>query len=214
MNLESLFAFKLSFGDHESPEDGVCFMEAVAWMQGEEHSDRPECACPVLGAYGIKLNDNMGDKYRPLLNPLILKMAGTRDESKEQERSEYLLRQTVIRIVCPTLQTNGVDADPLRQAAKSGSLEDIESAACAAASAAAWAAARAASATDSAAAWAAGSAARAAAWAARAAESEGVWKEAVLILNEAIDLGPHGGDFYPIHETRLETFKREILQDA
>ena len=34
------------------------------------------------------------------------------------------------------------------------------------------------------------------------------------ILNEAIELGPHGGDFYPIHETRLQEFKEKIFQPS
>jgi hypothetical protein len=38
----------LSHGSHDRREDGMCLMEAVAFLAGERHSDRPVCACPVL----------------------------------------------------------------------------------------------------------------------------------------------------------------------
>ncbi len=37
-----------SHGKHATREKGVCLMEAVAWWQGEEHSDMPECVCSVI----------------------------------------------------------------------------------------------------------------------------------------------------------------------
>lgn len=47
----------LRAGAHTSPEDDMCLMEAVAFFAGERHSDRPLCACPILGEFGRGLND-------------------------------------------------------------------------------------------------------------------------------------------------------------
>ena len=41
----------LDSGSHDRRTDGVCVMEAVAWWAGEDHSDRPECVSPVIGAF-------------------------------------------------------------------------------------------------------------------------------------------------------------------
>lgn len=46
--LVDLRTVKLTYGGHESRERGVCLMEAVAWMAGEPHSDRPSCTDPAL----------------------------------------------------------------------------------------------------------------------------------------------------------------------
>jgi len=45
-----LDAITLASGAHDRRTDGVCVMEAVAWWAGEDHSDRPECASPVIAA--------------------------------------------------------------------------------------------------------------------------------------------------------------------
>ena len=63
---------RLSEGSHKSASEGVCFMEAIAFFEGLPHSDHPECACPVLTEYGIRLNDGMPDDVRnKYLRPLI-----------------------------------------------------------------------------------------------------------------------------------------------
>ena len=282
MNVTDLGIFKLAKGSHDNPQQGVCFMEAVAWMKGEEHSDRPECACHILGNFGIKLNDKMSDEYRPVLNPLVLKMAGTKSHEHEKQRLEYLIRQVAKRIVPMAMDAAGLkkQAAYLRALADDASLQYITQVcaeartaayaaavytayaansaayaadaaadaadAASAATSATFAAANAADAANSATsaanaaayddAYTAGVAASAAADAATSAAASAatsatsatsaanaaaydaakkiIWTEAVAILNEAIELGPHGGDFYPIHEKRLQEFKSKILQIA
>jgi hypothetical protein len=83
---------RLSSGSHTAPEQGMCFMEMVAWFAGEEHSDRPACACPILGGYGITLNDAMPDEMRDrLLKPLVPLIAGTRGTpTDELARAKFL----------------------------------------------------------------------------------------------------------------------------
>ncbi len=48
LELETLV---LKHGSHATPEDGMCILEAVAWVAGEEHSDRPKCASRVVSAF-------------------------------------------------------------------------------------------------------------------------------------------------------------------
>lgn len=62
--------------------NGVCLMEAVAWVAGEPHSDHPQCACPVLTAIGIEINDTTDDEGRQRLIPAIPALIGSKTGSK------------------------------------------------------------------------------------------------------------------------------------
>jgi hypothetical protein len=71
---------RLTAGDHDSPADGLCLMEAVALFAGERHGDWPTCVCPVLIEFGRVLNDTIPDQWRTgLLLPLVPALVGTRD---------------------------------------------------------------------------------------------------------------------------------------
>ncbi len=71
---------RLTAGEHDSPADGLCLMEAVALFAGERHRDWPTCVCPVLIEFGRVLNDTMPDQWRTdLLLPLVPVLVGTRD---------------------------------------------------------------------------------------------------------------------------------------
>ena len=48
MKLEDFGPFTLSSGAHDGPEDGMCVMEMVSFLAGEEWSDTPTCASPVI----------------------------------------------------------------------------------------------------------------------------------------------------------------------
>jgi hypothetical protein len=91
----SLFGpLKLRRGAGGDYKNGLCFMEAAAWLAGEEATDKPECACPVLGTYGILINDHMSDATRQKLLPLAYEMAGTRDQASEEKREKFLAKHT------------------------------------------------------------------------------------------------------------------------
>ena len=47
INLDTL---TLAKGEHASPEDGACLMEAAALFADEPFSDHPQCVSPLLGA--------------------------------------------------------------------------------------------------------------------------------------------------------------------
>lgn len=92
--------FRLSSGKHASPEDGLCAMEVVAFLDGSPHTDHPRCTCGIIGAFVRAINDNMPDDLRQKLLPFLPRLIGTVVESHEQERHEYFAWQT-IRVFAP-----------------------------------------------------------------------------------------------------------------
>ncbi|MEZ5421018.1 MAG: hypothetical protein R2708_27265, partial [Vicinamibacterales bacterium] len=83
----------LSAGGHHGPDDGMCVMEAVAFVAGEPWSDHPACACPVIGAFLRAWNDGLPDDERDrLLRPLIPRLINTRStRAVEQRRADLAL---------------------------------------------------------------------------------------------------------------------------
>ena len=57
----------LGEGSHDDPQDGACIMEAVAYVAGDEWSDHPACACPVISAFLRSWNDALPDEERDWL---------------------------------------------------------------------------------------------------------------------------------------------------
>ncbi|MEL7111227.1 MAG: hypothetical protein AAGL99_18375, partial [Pseudomonadota bacterium] len=92
-------------GDYKN---GLCVMEAVAWMANEDATDHPECACPVLTAFAIRLNDRLNDENRQQLRRLILPMTGTRSKAHKQARREYLILETARQIVSESFEIIGL----------------------------------------------------------------------------------------------------------
>jgi hypothetical protein len=104
-----LAVFKLSKHDHETSEQGLCAMEAVAWLEGLPHSDRPECTCPVIGAYVRSINDLMPDAERQKLIPYLSRLVGTVSKEHERERAEYLAWQALTVFAPAALRARGVE---------------------------------------------------------------------------------------------------------
>jgi hypothetical protein len=180
-------------GAHQSRDEGVCAMEAVAWLAGEGHSDKPQCVCPVIGEFMRSWNDGLPDdgERNRLLKPLLPELIGTRSGPEiEKQRCEILFLWLVRDVTPAALRLAGLDAAAERVSAYP-SLKNLRAAATEAskardaarvaahpaARAAAHAAARAAA---KAAAWdAAWDAAWAAAWAAvKAAAWDAAWDAA------------------------------------
>src|SRR5690242_15192942 len=77
---------KLEGGSHALISDGtpqgVCVMEAVAWVAGEPHTDHPKCACQVLTSMAIDVNDRTDANGRQELVKAIPALVGSRTKSK------------------------------------------------------------------------------------------------------------------------------------
>ena len=175
LNLDTLH---LDEGAHDNPAEGLCLMEAVAFVAGQPHTDHPPCVSEVLGMFGRALNDRLGDDRRQLLKPLIPLLPGTAGDGLDEARG-YLALDWLVRTYTPAwldlagLTVEAAELRTLRRivdlaaAQAAGSVVRASAVKASAAAAAAWDAAGAAAA---AAAWdAAGAAAAAAAWDAAAA---------------------------------------------
>lgn len=92
---------QLKYGSHQRRDDGMCAMELVAFLAGEEHTDHPDCACPVLTGYTIRLNDAMPEEWRQQLKPYLPLLIGSRD-GRESERAA-LLAWRAVRVFMPII---------------------------------------------------------------------------------------------------------------
>lgn len=91
----------LSVGSHEAREDGVCIMEAAAWLAGEEHSDQPSCVSPVIRTYAMGLNDGWNDATRQRLLPYISLVIGTAQSVEVEQRRSWMAVDWMARIYAP-----------------------------------------------------------------------------------------------------------------
>lgn len=93
----------LTWGAHASADEGTCLLEAVAFMAGEPHSDRPMCVCPVLAAFARTLNDSFRSDVERTdkLSQFIPRLVQTnRGPDIGRVRLNYILDH-VLRIVVP-----------------------------------------------------------------------------------------------------------------
>ena len=75
LNIQSLVLQK---GAHDNPEQGMCIMEAVAFVAGEPHTDSPICASPTIASFLRSWNDSLPDDKRQQLKPYIKRLVGSR----------------------------------------------------------------------------------------------------------------------------------------
>lgn len=72
---------RLSPGRHDSPREGACVVELASLLAGEEFSDRPECVCPVIGAFLRSWNDRAAYADRQRLRPYAERVIGSRAQA-------------------------------------------------------------------------------------------------------------------------------------
>jgi hypothetical protein len=218
--IEAYGPLRLREGSGGSWDNGLCVMETVHWLSGakdagETPTDSPDCACPVLGAFAIWLNDNLNDENRQKLLPLALPLTGTRSPEHEQARVEFLVMAVINRILPQVFERRWpehakamMEAKTLKKAKavclkakNSAYAADADAYAVAyAAYAAAACGAYGAYAVDAAAAYAVDAVDAAAAAADDARQS--ILLQCIPILKEAIELGPNAGDQWPQFESR------------
>ena len=81
----------LAKGQHDTPDDGMCAVEAAAWIAGDAFSDHPICVSPVIAAFCRSWNDDLPQADRDrLLLPLVPRIIGT-DGSPALEVSRSLM---------------------------------------------------------------------------------------------------------------------------
>ncbi len=75
--VDSIPSVRLEPGRHRSPSDGVCVVELASMLAGEKFTDRPDCVCPVIGAFLRSWNDQVGYADRQRLYPYASRVVGT-----------------------------------------------------------------------------------------------------------------------------------------
>ena len=91
----SIDTLELEHGSHKTRDDGLCIMEAVAWLAEEQHSDQPKCASPVIRNFAMGLNDAWNDEQRQKLIPyakLIVNTANGLDDQRALMAFDWLVR--------------------------------------------------------------------------------------------------------------------------
>ena len=104
---------KIEHGSHDVRPDGtpegVCVMEAVAWVAGEEHSDHPKCACPLLTEIAINVNDSTTQEGRQKLIHAIPALVGSKSGSK---RVYFRRAKTLAKhLFAKAMEDTAVDTD-------------------------------------------------------------------------------------------------------
>jgi hypothetical protein len=96
-------SYELGKGSHDTRETGMCAMEWVAYIAGEEHSDSPVCVDPVLRRFGMGLNDALPDDMRQRLRPYLARMIGTAGDGRSEER-RWALADWAVRFAAAEAQ--------------------------------------------------------------------------------------------------------------
>jgi len=79
--LKALDPIPLLHGAHDKQ---FCALDAAAWIAGEEHSDRPKCVSPVIGAF---VRPTLDDEARQALRSYAPRMIGTAGDGYDKERA-------------------------------------------------------------------------------------------------------------------------------
>ena len=99
--LPDLEAIQLQAGSHNSPDEGMCVMEAAAWVAGEPFSDHPQCASKVIGAFLRSWNDTLDDAGRQTLKPYIVRLVGSAGTPEQEDRRAWMALDWLVRSYTP-----------------------------------------------------------------------------------------------------------------
>lgn len=92
----------LAAGPHAEAGSGLCALEAVAYVAGEPHSDRPACASPALLAFIRTWSDGLPQAARDaLILPLVPRLVGTHGSEALERRRVALAADWLVRTHLP-----------------------------------------------------------------------------------------------------------------
>ena len=80
--------FVLDCGYHKTREEGMCLMELVAYLAGEEHTDLPQCSDPLISMAAQEMNDFLWHDERQRLIPLAWEIIGTQCDECNDARHD------------------------------------------------------------------------------------------------------------------------------
>ena len=79
----------------------MSLLEAVAYLSGEPHTHEPQSVCPVLGAFGECLEEEIFPSDLDELLPYAAKLVGTRGTSDTEQRRAYHFADRAVREFAP-----------------------------------------------------------------------------------------------------------------
>ena len=126
--------YTLTHGSHATRDEGMCLMEAVAYLAGEPHTDAPACACPVLTTYAIAINDAMGkgsygDALRArYLHDLAPMLVGSKSTPEVKRARAYVLTDHAVRVFAPLALDSAGLGDKAEELRSLGAVVDQASA--------------------------------------------------------------------------------------
>lgn len=98
---------ELKSGSHTRPEDGMCFMEAVAYFSGEPHSWKPKCVDPAFD-FLVTVNDRLSDESRQKLKPYIKRLAGTKGTAEHEAIRRAMLSTWAFKLTAQRAEDAGL----------------------------------------------------------------------------------------------------------
>ena len=93
--------FTIKKGAHNNPDDGMCELEAVAYITRSEHTDHPPCASPVIAAFLRSWNDTLDDTTRQTLKPYIPRLVGTAGTPEQEDQRAWMALDWLVRTYTP-----------------------------------------------------------------------------------------------------------------
>jgi hypothetical protein len=95
---------ELKLGSHTARDNGLCIMEAVAWVAGEPHSDHPTCASKVISGFLRNWNDSLqsDEDRKRLLRPLIPLLVKTNASKAVEVKRSWMAFDWLVRECLPT----------------------------------------------------------------------------------------------------------------
>jgi len=91
----------LDANSHDPGSDRMCVMEAVAMLAGEQWSDHPQCASPVIGAFLRSWNDSLPDDDRQQLKQYIPRLINSRGTDDQEVERSWLATDWLVRVQAP-----------------------------------------------------------------------------------------------------------------
>ncbi len=96
-------AIILRHGAHRSADDGMCLLEAAAYIAGEPWSDHPQCVDPIIAAFGRRWNDGLPDDETRtrILKPFLPRLLNTRTTREIEEQRAIMAADWAVRTALP-----------------------------------------------------------------------------------------------------------------
>lgn len=115
----------LEWGSH-AHRDGMCVMEAVAWVAGEPWTDSPECASPVIAGFMRVWNDTLPDDQRQMLKQWVLPMIRSRGSDAIEEKRAWMVADWLVGEIMPVwLRAAGLDGFAAKFVGVSAGRDDV-----------------------------------------------------------------------------------------